>query len=236
MTQYNSLNVKLSNSQLNKLKSSIKNETDVVLRISSNMVSNSNDNTNFPHELLLTNRQVASIRKAFANHLSTDIKLSKTQLSKMIQSGGFLGKLLGPLLKTGLPLMKSVIKPLAKSVLIPLGLTAAASAADAGIHKKILGFGNNTTLIISNDEMDDIFKIVKFLEDSGVLLKGVSETIQHEAKEQRGGFLAMLLGTLGASLLGDILSKALSGKGVIRAGEGTIRAGYGSKRPSSKIF
>ena len=186
MTQYNSLNVKLSNSQLNKLKSSIKNGTDVVLRISSNMVGDSNDNTNFPHELLLTNRQVANIRKAFANHSSTDIKLSKTQLSKMIQSGGFLGKLLGPLLKTGLPLMKSVIKPLAKSVLIPLGLTAAASAADAGIHKKILGSGrsldlalphNNTTLIISNDEMDDILKIVKSLEDSGLLLKGVSETI-----------------------------------------------------------
>ena len=97
MTQYNSLNVKLSNSQLNKLKSSIKNETDVVLRISSNMVSNSNDNANFPHELLLTNRQVANIRKAFANHSSIYIKLSKTQLSKMIQSGGFLGKLLGPL-------------------------------------------------------------------------------------------------------------------------------------------
>ena len=137
MTQYNSLSVKLSNSQLNKLKSSINNETDVVLRIS-NMVSNSNDNTNSPHALLLTNRQVANIRKAFANHSSIDIKLLKTQLSKMIQSGGFLGKLLGPLLKTGLPLMKSVIKPLAKSVLIPLGLTAAASAADAGIHKKNL--------------------------------------------------------------------------------------------------
>ena len=234
MAQYNSLNVKLSNSQLNKLKSSIKNETDVVLRISSNMVGNSNDNINFLHELLLTNRQVANICKAFANHSSTDIKLSKTQLSKMIQSGGFLGKLLGPLLKTGLPLMKNAIKPLAKSVLIPLGLTAAASAADAGIHKKILGSGhnNNTTLIISNDEMDDIFKIVKSLEDSGVLLTGVSETIQHEAKEQRGGFLSMLLGPLGASLLGDVLSKGLSGSGVIRAGEGTIRAGYGSKRAS----
>ena len=238
MTQYNSLNVKLSNSQLNKLKSSIKNETDVVLKISSNMVSNSNDNTNFPHELLLTNRQVANIRKAFTNHSSISIKLSKTQLSKMIQSGGFLGKLLGPLLKTGLPLMKSVIKPLAKSVLIPLGLTAAASAADAGIHKKILGSGHpqNTILIISNDEMDDILKIVKSLEDSGLLLKGVSETIPHEAKEQRGGFLSMLLGTLGASLLGDVLSKSLSGKGVIRAGEGTIRAGYGSKRPPLKKF
>ena len=100
------------------------------------MVGNLNDNTNFPHEFLLTNRQVENIRKAFAKNTSTDIKLSKTQLSKMVQSGGFLERLLGPLLKTGLPLMKSVIKPLAKSVLIPLGLTAAASAADAGIHKK----------------------------------------------------------------------------------------------------
>ena len=101
----------------------------------------------------------------------------------MIQSGGFLGRLLGPLLKTGLPLIKSVIKPLPKSVLIPLGLTAAAAAADAGILKKILGSGHkNTTLIISNDEMDDILKIVKSLEYSGVLLKGVSETIQNEAK------------------------------------------------------
>ena len=95
------------------------------------------------HELLLTNRQVANIRKAFANHLSTDIKFSKAQLSKKIQSGGFLGKLSGPLLKTGLPLIKSVIKLLAKSVLIPLGLTAAASAADAGIHKKTLGSGSD---------------------------------------------------------------------------------------------
>ena len=238
MTQYNSLNVKLSNSQLSKLKSAIKNENDVVLRLSSNMVGNSNDNTNFPHELLLTNKQVANIRKAFAKNTSIDINLSKTQLSKMILSGRFLGGVLGPLLKTGLPLMKSVIKPLDKNVLIPLGLTAAASAADAGIHKKILGSGhnNNTTLIISKDEMDDILKIVKSLEDSGVLLKGVRETIQHEAKKQRGGFLSMLLDTLGASLLGDILSKGLSGKGVIRAVEGTIGAGYGSKRSSLKIF
>ena len=229
MTQYNSLNVKPSNSQLNKLKSSIKNETDVVLRISSNMVSNSNDNTNFPHELLLTNRQVANIRKAFANHSSIDIKLSKTQLPKMIQSGGFLGNLLD---KLAGPLMK-VAMPLAKNVLVPLGLTAAMSAIDGSIKKKMLGSGT-TTLIISNDEMDGILKIVKSLENSGVLLKGVSETIQHEVKEQRGGFLGMLLGTLGASLLGDVLSKGLSGKGIIRAGEGTIRAGYGSKGSSLK--
>ena len=231
MTQYDNLNVKLSNSQLNKLKSSIKNETDVVLRISSNMVSNSNDNTNFPDELLLTNRQVANICKAFANHSSIDIKLSKAQLSKMIQSGGFLGNLLG---KLAGPLMK-VAMPLAKNVLTPLGLFAAMSAFDGSIKKKMLGSGA-TTLIISNDEMNDILKIVKSLENSGVLLKGVSETIQHEAKEQKGGFLSMLLGTLSASLLGDILSKGLSGKGVIVAGEGTIRAGYGSKRASLKNF
>ena len=118
MTQYYSLNVRLSNSQLSKQKSAIKNETDVALRLSSNMIDNSDDNTNFPHELLLTNRQVANLRKAFANYTSKDIELSKTQLSKMIQSGGFLGRLLGPLLRTGLPLMKSVIKPSAKSVLV----------------------------------------------------------------------------------------------------------------------
>ena len=134
MTQYNSLNVKLSDSQLNKFKSATKNETEVVLRLSSNMIGD--NETDFPHKLLLTNRQVANIRKAFANNSSTDIELSKTQLSKMIQSGGFIGRLLGLLLKARLPLIKNVIKPLAKSVLIPLGLTAAASAADTGIHKK----------------------------------------------------------------------------------------------------
>ena len=89
------------------------------------MIGNLDDKVNFPDKLLLTNRQVTDLRKAFANHTSTDIKWSKTQLSNMIQLRGFLGRLLGPLLKTGLPLMKSVIQPLAKSVLIPLGLTAA---------------------------------------------------------------------------------------------------------------
>ena len=140
------------------------------------MIGSSDDETNFPHELLLTNREVANLCKASANYSSTDTKLPKTKLSKMIQLGGFLGRPLGPLLKTGLPIMKSVIQPLAKCVLIPLGLTAAGSAADAGIHKKVLGSGHNTTLIISNDEMKDILKIIKSLEDSGLLL-GVSETI-----------------------------------------------------------
>ena len=130
-----------------------------------------------------------------------------------------------------------VAMPLAKNVLARLGISAAMSAIDGSIKKKMFGSGT-TTLIISNDEMDDILKLVKSLEDSNVLLKGVSETIQHEAKEQRGGFLSMLFGTLGASLLGDILSKGLSGKGVKEqlSGEGTIRAGYGSKRPSLKFF
>ena len=139
-----------------------------------------------------------------------------------------------------------MIKPLAKSVLIPLGLTAAASAADAGIHKNILGLGNRpsssashfTTLIITNDEMKDIIKIVKSLEDSGLLLKGVTETVQNEVKEQKGGFLSMLLGTLGASLLGNLLTgkgafharKRVNkkGKGIHRAGEGIVRAGEGN--------
>ena len=120
MTRCNSVNIKLSNSKLNKLKSAIKNETDAILKLSSNMIGNSDDETNFLYKLLLTNRQVANLRKALANYLSINIKLSKAQLSKMIQLRGFLGRLLGLLLKTGLPLMRSVIQRLTKSVLIPL--------------------------------------------------------------------------------------------------------------------
>ena len=136
MTQCNSLNVKLLNSQLSNLKSAIKNETELVLRLSSNMAGNFNDEIIFPHKLILTSIPVASLHKYFVNPLSTDIKLSKLQLSKMMQSGEFLGKIFVPLLKTRLPLMKNVIKALPKNVLIPLGLTAAATAADAGTHKK----------------------------------------------------------------------------------------------------
>ena len=148
----------------------------------------------------------------------------------MIQSGGFLGRLLGPLLKTGLPLIENVIKPLAKSVLIPLGLNAAVSAVNARIHKKILGSGQNcassTTLIISNNEIDDIINIVKSLEDADLLLKGITETVQNEMKEQKGGFLSMLLGTLGASLLGNLLT----GRGVNKKGKGIVRAEEGATK------
>ena len=140
-----------------------------------------------------------------------------------MQKGGFL-RFLAPLLESGLPLLKSVIKPLGM-----LGLTAAVSATDAVINKKILGSGNHTTLIVSNDDMQDLLKIVNSLEDSGILLDGITETVKNEVKEQEGSFLSMLLVTLGASLLGDLLTKNLSGRGVIRSGEGTIRTGYVSK-------
>ena len=132
MVEYTKLNVKLPNTQIKKLKDAVKNNTGITLRIILKMFNGNN----LPHELLLTTRQKTKIRNAFHNNTSTDIKFSKAQINKITQSIRFLGRLLGPLLKTGLPLIKNVIKPLAKSVLIPLRLTAAASAADAGIHKK----------------------------------------------------------------------------------------------------
>ena len=150
-------------------------------------------------KLFVNNTNVLRFCKAFANNSSANIELSKTQLHKIGQSGGFLGRFLGPLLKTGLRLMKNVLKPLLKSVLIPLGLTAVASATDAAIQKKIFG-SDMTTLIISNEEMDDKIKIVKSIKESGLLKKGVSKTIKNEAKKQKGGFLSILLSTLGASL------------------------------------
>ena len=212
MFEYNTVNAKLSNSQLNKLKRAVKNRQGTTLRMNARMF-NSN---NLPHELLLTQRQTTKLRNAVENNMFTDIKLSKAQISKIIQSGGFLGKLLGPLLKTGLPLLKSVIKPLGL-----LGLTAASSAIDAGIQKKTYSGSGTTTLVISNEEMnDDIIKIVQALENSGILLKRVTKTIKNETKEQKGGFLSKLLGTLGASLLGDLLTQNLSGKETVRAGEG----------------
>ena len=132
MVEYSKVNVKLSDTQLKKLKTAVKNKRVTALRISLKMF-----NGNYlPHQLLLTTRQKTKLRNSFNNNMSIDLKLSKAQIPKIIQSGGFLGRLLGQLLKTGLTLIKNVIKPLVKSVLIPLGLTAAASAADAGIHKK----------------------------------------------------------------------------------------------------
>ena len=176
---------------------------------------------NLPHELLLATRQTTKLRNTIENNMATDTKLSKPQISKIIQSGGFLGKLLGPLLKTGLPLLKSVIKPLGL-----LGLTAATSAIDADVQKKKK---NNTWFWSSSDSVPKTTTLIisnKALENSGVLLKGVTETIKNETKEQKGGFLSMLLGTLGASLLANLLT----GKGIVRAGKGTVREREGIKK------
>ena len=207
MVEYSKVNVKLSATQLKKLKTAVENKTGTTLRINFKMF---NEN-NLPHELLLTTRQIRKLRNAFNNNMSTDLKLSKAQISKIIQSGGLLGgsllsKLAGPLMKVAIPL--------AKNVLAPLGITVAASAIDEGI-KKIHGSGN-ATLIISNEEMNDITKIIQALENSNILIKGVNKIIKNETKEQKRGFLSMLLITLGAILLGNLLTE----KGIVRAGAG----------------
>ena len=141
----------------------------------------------FSHKLLLTNRQVSRLRIDFANNLSTDIKLSKTQLHNIGQSGRFLDRLLDPLLKTKFPLIGSVLKSFAKSVLVPLGLTAVVSAIDVAIHKEMFRSGM-TILIISNKEMNDITKVVRSLEESGVFIKGVSERIKIKQKNKKADF------------------------------------------------
>ena len=139
MSQCNILNVKLPNSQFNKLKSGIKNDTQVPINLSSSPVGESNDETNYLHKLLLINTQVSKIRKAFPNELSAIIKFSKLQLSRTIQLGVFLSRLLVLLLKTGLPVIGNVRKPLAESILVLLELAVAVSATDADIYKKISG-------------------------------------------------------------------------------------------------
>ena len=169
--------------------------------------------------MFLTTRQNTKLRNAINNNSATDIKLSKAQIKKIIQSRRFLGKLLS---KLAGPLMKLAL-PLAKNVLAPLGLTAAMSAIDESIQKKIHGSG--VKLIIEQEDMNDIMKIIKALENSGILLKGVSITIKNETKEQKGGLLSMLLGTLGASLLGNLLT---GGKGIMRTRDGIVRAGEGN--------
>ena len=181
------------------------------------------DVNDLPSELLLTIRQKTELINEFNNNMSTDLKLSKTQISKIIQSRGFLGSLLSKLLIYSL--MKLAV-PLANNILVPLQITAAASALDARIQKKIHDSGcppstmkvgsGTTTLIISNKEINEIIKMVQVLDDSNILLKGVTETIKNENKEQRGGLLGTLVGTLGSILLESLLP----GKGIVRAGYG----------------
>ena len=185
MVEYTKVNVKLTNLQLNKLKKAVKNNDSTTLRIG---IKNLNKE-DLPHELLLTTRQSSKLRNAINSNMATDLKLSKAQIKKLIQSGGFLGKLLSKL--AGL-LMK-VAMPLAKNVLAPLGLTPAMSAIDGSIQKKMRGEG--VKLVIEQEDMNDIMKIIEALENSGILLKGVTKTIENETKEQRGRFLSMLFHT-----------------------------------------
>ena len=196
MVEYSKVNVKLSDAQLKKLKTAVKKKTGTTLKINLKML----DGNDLPHELLLTRRQKAKLRNAFNDNMSTDVTLSKAQISKIIQSGEFLGSLLSILAG---PLMNIAV-PLAKNILAPLGITAAASAIDAGIQKKIHGSGTTTSLI-SNKEMNDIMEIFHALEDSNILFKGVTWTIKNETKQKRG-FLGTLVGTLGSILLGNLLS------------------------------
>ena len=167
MVEYSKIKCKLTNIQLNRLKKAVKSNKGATLRLG---IKNFNKDER-PHELLLTTRQNTKLRNAINNNLATDIKLSKAQIKKLIQSGGFLGKLLS---KLAGPLM-NVAMPLAKNVLAPLGLTAAMSATDGSIQKKIHGPG--VKLIIEQEDMKDIMKIIKTVENSGILLKGVSKTI-----------------------------------------------------------
>ena len=176
MVEYSKVNVKLSDTQLKILKTAVKNKTGTTLRMNFKMF----DGNDLPHELLLITRQKTKLRNAFNNNMSTDLKLSRAQISNIIQSGGFLGSLLS---KLAGPLMKVAI-PLAKNALAPLGITSAASAIDAAIQKKINGSGT-TTLIISNEEMNDIMKTVQALEHSNILMKRITETIKKETKEQK---------------------------------------------------
>ena len=215
MVEYTKINCKLTNVQLNKLEKAVKFNEGASLRLG---IKNFNKDE-LPHELLLTTRQNTKLRNAINNNLATDIKLSKAQIKKLMQSGGFLGKLLS---KLASPLMK-VAMPLAKNVLAQLGLTAAISAIDGSIQKKIHGSGATkgagVKLIIEQEDMNDIIKIIEALENSGILLKEISKAIENKTKEQRGGFLGMLLGTLGVGLLGNLLT---GGKGMVRAGDGIV--------------
>ena len=195
---YNKVNAALSESQVSKFKNAIKNSEPVTLRLSRSMFGT--DKTQYPHELMLTDTQVNKLKRKDV----ADIKFSKTQIKSMIQSGGFLASLM----RFAMPLLKNVIAP--------LGLTAAMSATDASIQKSIRGSG--VTLTISDSDLSDILEIINMLEQKGILINGTTQTVENEVHEQKGGFLSMLLGTLGASLLRNLLS-GNRGRGVVRAGE-----------------
>ena len=224
MVEYSKVNVKLTDTQLKKLKTAVKNKTGTTLRISLKMVNGNN----LPHELLLITRQNTKLRNAFNNNISTDLKLSKTQITKINKSGEFWGSLLsklaGPLMKVAVLLAKNNSSCFRNW------------CRDSKKKKKSTWFWNNN---FNNVQWRNEWynEIVQALEDSDTLLKGVTETIKNETKEQKERFLSMLLGTSGGNLLGNLLSE----KRIVRAGygnktgKGIVRAGYGSKKGKGTV-
>ena len=214
MVEYERVNLTLSNPQIKKLKQAVKSNNGTTLRIG----NKSFNKADLLHELFLTQTQINKLREKVENNMSTDIKLNKAQINTLIKEGGALGSILARFLPK---LIKQALS-LGKNILAPLGLSAAMSVTDAAIQKKLHGYGTKTVKF-SKKDLDDMTKIVKALEDSDVLIKGVTKTLKNDIK--KGGALPlipMLLGTLGASLL--------TGRRMYRAGnqgEGLFRAEQG---------
>ena len=227
MVQYNKIDLHLTKLQLKKIQDAVKNNNGTIIRL-----SNKNFNKDkLIHELYLTQKQMEKLFEKVRNNMSTDVKLSKVQINKIIKEGGYLGRLLMSFLPK---LIKAAIS-IGKNILALLGLCAAMSATDAAIQKNMYGLGN-AILIISNDDLNSLIKIVTALEEHDILLKETSKTIKNKTKKQEGGFLSMLLGTLGASLRGNLLTgRGLyrTGKGIYRTGKGMYRTGQGLKKINS---
>ena len=175
MVEYKRVNSKLSNQQIKKLKEAVKSNNGTTLRI-----GNKNFNkADLLHELFLTQTQINKLREKVENNMSNDVKLSRAQISNLIKEGGALGSIVARFLPK---LIKPAIS-LGKNILAPLGLSAAMSATGATIQKKVHGYGAKT-VTFSNKDLDDMTKIVKALEDSDVLMKGITETLKNDMKKE----------------------------------------------------
>ena len=215
MANYQEAIVKLTNTQLNKLKSAAKNNTGTTLKITKKIFQNEE----LPQELILTTGKITKIRNTFASNMSTNIKIIKSQLDKIIQSGGFLCSWLNKLGKK--KVVTDLAIPFARDKLPGLVSNAASKRIISG--KETVRTGKVFTLIISSEDIDDFIKVVMPLEDSGVLIDGVTEAVIHQIKKQEGEFLAALLAPLAASVVQPIISsvvKRITGRGVLKAGRG----------------
>ena len=225
MANYQEVSVKVTNTQLNKLKSAAKNKTGTILRLNRKNF----EDEELPHDLVLTTRQTTKLRNAFTNSMSTDIKLSKAQIFKIIQLSGSFGAWLANL---GKKLLTVVAISLARDNLPGLVRNLTSSAKhkfDRKINEKgAVRAGKGFTLFILNEDMS-IIKIIKSLEDSGVLIGGVAKTVKDEIKKQEGGCLETLLAPLATLLVQPVVSsvvKGISRRGVRRAGRGYINKNF----------